>query len=207
MTVKALAEKLEIRPQDLYQQLKIDVGSGETLSLSEVKDAGAKLHKAEKILTDAETHIRGRENELLRKQHAMNQREPTEAEMSRADADWSDFVKRENGRTMGIISGWKDPTVQRADLTEMSGMLASYGFSGAEISRMADHRYVKAFYDHMTLKRRLTAATDAEVTRTPAPVGKSKRKSATKPGTRAVEQFKAGKISHSEAVAALIAGG
>ncbi len=207
MTVKTLAEKLEIRPQDLYKQLMIDVGSGETLSLSEVKDAGAKLHKAETILADAETHRQDAENELLRKQHAMQQRAPTEAELADGDASWKAYVSVENGKTLAVISAWSDPAQQRVDLTAMSELLGKYQFSPAEIARYADHRMVKQLYDHMILRARLTAATDSEVTKTSAPVGKAKRKSVTKPGAAAVEQFKAGKLSHSEAVAALIAEG
>ena len=207
MTVKALAEKLELRPQDLYQQLMIDVGSGEQLSLSELKDAGAKLHKAETILADAETHRQGAENELLRKQHAVSLIQPTEEQVAQADEQWKGFVREENAKTLAVISAWKDPAQQRADLTAMSELLGGYGVSAAEIARFADHRMVKQLYDHMTLKRRLDAATDAEVTRTKAPVGKAKRKSATKTGAAAVEQFRAGKITEVQAITALIAEG
>ena len=207
MTVKQLAEKLDVRPQDVYQQLMIDVGSGERLSLSELKDAGAKLHKAETILADAETHRLGAENELLRKQHAVSLREPTEAEQADADAHWQDYLGKENARTLAVISAWKDPHQQRADLAAMSELLGSYGVSAAEISRYADHRMVKQLYDHMTLKARLEHATQAEVTKTPAPVVKAKRKVAHKPGKAAVEQYYDGKLGHSETVAALIAEG
>lgn len=207
MTVKALAERLEIRPQDLYQQLMIDVGSGEKLSLSELKDAGTKLHKAEKILTDAETTVRERENDLLRKQHAQSLREPSESELADADKSWTEFVRKENAATLGVITAWKDPAQQRADLADMATLLSSYGVSGAEIGRFADHRLVKQLYDHLTLKRRLDAATDAEVTKNPAPVVKAKRKSAPKSGAKAVEDFKAGRLTEVQAVAALIAEG
>ena len=207
MTVKTLAEKLEMRPQDVYQQLTIDVGAGKTLTLSEIKDAGAKLHKAQTILADAETHRQDAENTLLRRQHAISQRPPTEAEQANADASWKTYVGAENAKTLAVISAWKNPHQQRADLTAMSELLGHYNFSPAEISRYADHRMVKQLYDHMTLRARLSAATESEVTKTPAPVGKAKRKSVSKPGAAAVEQFKAGNLSHSETVAALIAEG
>lgn len=207
LTVKALAERLEIRPQDLYRDLMIDIGSGEPLSLSAIKDAGAKLHKAEQILTDSETSRRDAENELLRRQHAMSQRKPTDAEMAAADSSWKAFVVDENAKTMSIISAWKAPEQQQADLRDMAEMLGSYGVSGAEIARYADHRYVKQLYDHMILKRRLDAAGASEVTTHAAPVSKSKRKSVPKPREKIVSELQAGKISQTEAVAALIAGG
>lgn len=207
LTVKALAEKLELRPQDLYQQLMIDVGSGEQLSLSQVKDAGAKLHKAETILADAETHRQDAENELLRHQHAASLVKPTDAQLQAADEQWVGYVRSENAKTLSVISAWHDPAQQSADLGEMSKLLTSYGVSKAEIARYADHRMVKQLYDHMTLRRRLDAATAAEVTKHPAPVGKAKRKSAPQTGAKAVEQFKAGKITHTDAVRALIAEG
>jgi len=207
MTVKQLAEKLDVRPQDVYQQLMIDVGSGERLSLSELKDAGAKLHKAETILADAETHRQGAENELLRRQHAVSRRAPTETEQAEADQHWSGYVREENAKTLAVISAWADPHQQRADLASMSELLGSYGVSAAEISRYADHRMVKQLYDHMTLKARLNSAKDAEVTQHKAPVVKTKRKVAHKPGKAAVDAYYEGKLNHSETVAALIAEG
>ena len=207
LTVKALAEKLELRPQDLYKQLMIDVGSGDPISLSELKDAGAKLHKAETILSDAESHRLDAENELLRRQHAASTVQPTDEQIEAADKQWQGYVRDENAKTLAVISAWKDPQQQGADLAAMSELLGSYGVSAAEISRYADHRMVKQLYDHMTLKRRLTTAKEAEVTAHKAPVGKAKRRSTIKSGAKAVEQFKAGNLSHSEAVAALIAEG
>ena len=207
LTVKALAEKLEVRPQDIYQDLMIDVGAGEQLSLSQIKDQGAKLHKAEKILSDAETHRTGVENELLRREHAASLIQPTPEQQAAADQHWQQFVLTENTQAMRVISAWADPVVQRADLEEMATMLTGYGKHPAEVARFADHRDVKQLYDHLVLKRRFERAAAAEVTKTPAPVGKSKRKSAAKPGRKAVADFEAGKLSETEAIAALIAEG
>ena len=207
LTVKALAEKLELRPQDLYKQLMIDVGSGDPISLSELKDAGAKLHKADKILTEAETHRQDAENELLRHRQAVSEMPVTDEQLADSDKRWDEYVRVENASSLKIISAWKEPTQQRADLTEMSELMTGYGFRPAEIARMADHRFVKAFYDLMTHERRVRAVGESEVTQHKAPVVKAKRKSATKSGAKAVEQYKAGNLSHSEAVAALIAEG
>lgn len=207
LTVKALAEKLELRPQDLYQDLMIDVGAGEPLSLSALKDAGAKLHKAEKILSDAESHRQDAENELLRHQHAASTVPLTEEQVTEADESWKVYVREENAKSMGVISAWADNSQQRADLEDMSKILSGYGFRPAEIARLADHRYVKAFYDLMTYERRFKAVSESEVTKNPAPVGKAKRRSVTKPGAKAVAEFKAGRLTHSQAVAALIAEG
>ena len=207
LTVKALAEKLEVRPQDIYQDLMIDVGAGEQLSLSQIKDQGAKLHKAEKILSDAETHRTGVENELLRREHAASTVPLTPDQQAQADQNWQAFVQVENGRAMNVISAWADPVVQRADLEDMAVMLTGYGKHPAEIARFADHRDVKQLYDHLIFKRRFERATESEVTKTSAPVAKSKRKSVQKPGRKAVEDYRAGKLSQTEAIAALIAEG
>ena len=207
LTVKTLAEKLGVRPQDLYQDLMIDVGAGEQLSLSAIKDAGAKLHKAEKILSDAETHRTGIENELLKREHAAGAVQLTPDQQARADQQWQRFVATENGRAMGVISAWADPAVQRKDLEDMAKMLTGYGKHPAEVARFADHRDVKQLYDHLTLVRRFNRATESEVTKNAAPVAKSKRKSVQKPGRKAVEDYKAGTISQTEAIAALIAEG
>lgn len=207
MTVKALAEKLEVRPQDLYQDLMIDVGAGEQLSLSAIKDQGAKLHKAEKILSDAESHRTGIENELLRKEHAASLIQPTPEQQAQADEKWHLFVRTENAQAIKVIGPWSDPVVQRGDLEDMAKLLVSYGKHPAEVARFADHRDIKQLYDHLQLIRRFERAGASEVTTTPAPVGKSKRKSVHKPGRKAVEQHKRGELSLTEAAAALIAEG
>jgi len=207
LTVKALAERLELRPQDLYQQLMIDVGSGESLSLSEVKDAGAKLHKAEQILSDAETHRTSAENEMLRREHAASLIQPTPEQQAAADNKWVQYVGEENAKAVGVITAWADPVVQRTDLEAMASLLVSYGKHPAEISRYADHRDIKQLYDHLTLIRRFERATGSEVTAAKAPVVKSKRKSVTKSGAKAVQEFEAGRLSETEAIAALIAEG
>ena len=207
MTVKALAERLELRPQDLYQNLMIDVGAGEQLSLSAIKDQGAKLHKAEKILSDAETHRTDVENELLRREHAASKVTLTPEQQARSDQDWQQFVTAENAQAMRVISAWSDPVVQRADLEVLAGMLTSYGRSPAEVARYADHRDVKQLYDHLMLLRRFERAGASEVTEHKAPVSKSKRKAVPKPGRKAVEDYRQGKLSQTEAIAALIAEG
>ena len=207
LTVKALAKRLEVRPQDLYADLMIDVGAGEQLSLSAIKDNGAKLHKAEKILSDAETYRTGVENELLRREHAAKTVPLTPEQQAQSDQDWQQFVQVENAQAMRVISSWSDPVVQRADLEVLAGMLVSYGRSPAEVARYADHRDIKQLYDHLTLQRRFERAGAAEVTANKAPVGKSKRKAVQKPGRKAVQDYEAGKLSQTEAIAALIAEG
>lgn len=210
MSVKQLAEKLGVRPQDVYADLSLEIG-GKTLTLSELKDRGKELVQADKVLADAEEHRTKIENDLLRRQRAadiaMQGREPTQEQLDAADDAWATYAGDQNARVLGVISSWSDATVQRQDLTDMAKLLGEYGYSPVEIGRRADHRDVKQVYDHMLLKRRLAAAQETEVKPTLGQGSRSRRKSVHKPAQVAVDKYKAGELSQVAAVTALIAEG
>lgn len=211
LTVKSLAEKLGIRPQDIYGSLQIDVG-GTSVTLSELKDRGKDLHKADELLATAEERKTAVDNELMRTRRelavAAEGIQVTPAHKQAAEDRWASYVGAQNDLTLKAIPEWIDPAVQRADLTAVGEMLAgTYGFAQAEINAFADHRMVKLFQDFAKLQARLKAATDSEVKVTRRQSSKSRRRRAVKPANAAVDAFKAGTASQESAVVALIAEG
>ena len=66
-TAKQLAERLEIKPSELYKNLQIDVGNDQTLSLGEIKDRAKELVQSETLRAEALSARESGELELLQK--------------------------------------------------------------------------------------------------------------------------------------------
>ena len=210
LTVKDLATRLETTPAQLYKSLMIDVG-GKSLSLSDIKDRAKDLHRADDMLTDAREHALTSENDLLRKnralQIAMQQlgRPLTEAEVQRAADIHNEYAREQQTLSVAAIADWKDPARQNADYKLIGALLADYGYTPAETGAIHDHRLVKILRDFSTLKGRIEAAGKSEVVTTHKQ-GKKRRLSA--PSKRsAVKRYQAGELSQSAAVLAAIADG
>ena len=210
LTVKDLADKLDIKPAELYSSLQIDVG-GKSISLSEFKDRAKDLQRADDMLTDARDHALTSENDLLRKnralQLAMQQlgRPLTDAEVQRAATIHNEYAREQEALSVAAISDWKDPARQNADYKLIGALLSDYGYTPAESGAIHDHRLVKILRDFSTLTERLKLAGKSEVV-TNRPGGKSRRKSA--PSTKtAGERFKSGELSSSQAILVAIADG
>lgn len=211
LTIKELAEKLGTRPQDLYGKVMIDVG-GDTMSLSELKDRGKDLYKADKVLTDAESHRADTENELMRKQRAhavaTGGREYSEQEVKAADKQWNDYAKGEDRKLKNAIGGWADPAQQTADEESMTSLLAEYGFSEVEAGAIKDYRLRKQLHDFAQLKGRLEKATETEVKVTRKQSSRGQQKAATKGlGDQAIAAHGRKEISTEKAVMAILAEG
>ena len=211
LSVKDLAEKLDMRPQDLYGSLEIDVG-GQKITLSELKDRGKDLFSAETKLAKAEEHTLTSENDLLRKNRELALatqrlgREPTATERAEADHLHQEFVSHENRATLQAIPDWSDPATQSSDVTLIGETLTEYGFSPVEISNIFDHRQVKMLRDYALLRKRLKTAGESEVRSVKNQASGSRRKSAPT-NKSAKDRFKAGELTQTQAVLTAIADG
>jgi len=209
-TVKELAEKLGIRPQDVYAGLKINIGDSE-VSLSEFKDRAKDLFKADELRSAADTHKTDTENELLRTRRelsiAQQRYQPTEAEKQQADTDWNAYVAQENASTLAAIPDWQKPEAQTAGLTAVAELAAEYGFSNAEVQTMVDHRIIKQWHDHAALKARLKKAESSVVKQNRDQSTRTNRKAVATDIDKARQMHKDGKLSTTSMVAALIADG
>ena len=70
----------------------------------------------------------------------------------------STMIAQEAAEIVEILPQWKDNAVFQADRTNINELLASYGFSTAELSNLYDHRLIKLSYDAMQWKTRITRA-------------------------------------------------
>ena len=209
LTVKDIAEKLELTPEQVYETLNLKIGD-EEISLGSLKDGVQDLNRANELRESAESHKTESENDILRQRRelavAQQRVQPTEQEKRIAEQNWSDYVAKENAATLEAIPDWKDTVKQTEGLQEVNKLLKEYAYSSAEIQTLVDHRMLKLFNDHATLRNRLNAAKVAVKDTKQQRSGNRRRSPAT--GTkRAVELHKAGKINTTSAVAAILADG
>lgn len=211
-TVKELAEKLGVRPAELYNMLKIDTGDGESMTLSEMKDRAKDLKQSDKLLADSAEKQLSAENEILRRNRELQLvaqkigRNPTEAERAEATATFNQYAKEQKAMTLDVIGDWADPAVQRVELKLIGETLTEYGFRPSEIEAILDHRQVKLLRDYTKLRQRLKDAGASEVKVNRKQKVASKRKSApTKQSP--TELFKAGKITKEQAILRALANG
>ncbi len=211
-TVKQLAERLGVKPGDIYKALKIDL-DGVEVSLGEFKDRAKELHRVDVLLAEAESHRTASQNETLRQSRALSiamarlGRALTPGEVAQADEQHNEYLKGENQKTLNVISEWSDATVQSSELKAIGKLLIEYGLSPAEIQGVADHRQIKILNDFARLRSRMKSASDSVQRKKGSKPGKARRRTADKPIERAKAAHKAGDLSDNAMILSLIADG
>jgi len=207
LTMKSLAEKLEIKPKDLY-----DVELGDGLTIGQLKDRFKELEVVEQTRTDAELHKVKTENEVMQQRRALETArqelgiQVTPQQQERANQQFAEYVSTETARTMEAIPEWSEPTVLEADRQGMQAMLAEYGLSEMEMTAIVDHRQVKMLRDFHTL-RQLVANAGTEVKpKSPKKAGK-RRTRQSKGSADIVAGIKSGAVNRNDGIAALLADG
>ena len=209
LTVKDIADKLDMSAEQVYQALSIKVGDTE-LSLSALKDGVKDLDRANELRESAQSHKIEAENDILRQRReltqAMQRYQPTEAEKQQAEQEYQQYVATENQAAILAIPEWKDPAAQTAGLTDIAELLNDYAFSPSETQTMVDHRYLKLVNDYAQIRKRLKAASVA-VKDTKQQRSKTQRKAPATGSDKAVQMHKAGNLDKTSTIAAIIADG
>lgn len=207
-SVKDLAEKLGMRPQDVYSKVKIDIG-GESLSLGEFKDRAKELKRFDTLMAEAEERRTSVENDLAKQRQELevaaklpNMKPEERAEHVRQ------YVETETQKAIESIQGWTDAGTRTQELGEITALLTEYGMSGAQIGQIVDATAIRILADYNRLRKRVKQATESTVKSPKRQQGQANHAPSTKtPAKRAVEGYKAGKVPQMSAVAALIADG
>ncbi|MCP4465868.1 MAG: hypothetical protein GY813_03835 [Halieaceae bacterium] len=203
-TLKALAEKLEMQPKDLYA---VELGDG--LTIGQLKDRMKDLTEADTLRDKAEAHKIQTENELMskRRELALVQqnlgREPTPAEQVQAEQQWEAYVSHETSQTMKAIPDWAEPSVMEAERDGIVELLQGYGFSQSEMAATIDHRQVKLLRDYSKLLKRISGAGTEVKTKAPKP-GRKQRKRAQTSSDGIMADVKSGKLSAQDGIAQLL---
>lgn len=211
-SVTALAERLGVKPAEIYSSLKLDL-DGTSVSLGEFKDRAKDLNRIDELTLDAEGRKTDSENEVMRQQRALSiamqslGRTLTPGEIERSDRIYGEYLRSENAKTLGIIGEWSDATVQNTELRAIGALMSEYGMSPAEIKAVADHRQIKILNDFSRLRKRVADAKESLHRKHKNQSGKSRRKTSDKPIERAKAAHKAGKLETNSMILALIADG
>ena len=158
LTVKALAEKLETEPGQLYDTLLIDVGGEEPLTLGQIKDRAKELVRLDEVVASANEHRLTVENQLMQQRAALQRQaqrmgyQPSEADMAAAQAETEQYLKLQDALAVEYMPEWADTGVKHEDMKGVQALQDEYLFGEAERKLMVDARLLKLFRDYHRLR-------------------------------------------------------
>ena len=145
-TAKQLAERLEIKPSELYKNLQIDVGNDQTLSLGEIKDRAKELVQSEALRAEALSARESGELELLQKSQALvTAQQQAGIEVSPEMMEYHAEQVRQYAATQDRIfaqlqPGLGDEVARTEANNDIAKVWADLGFSKPESGVIADAR-------------------------------------------------------------------
>ena len=164
LTPTSLAEKLGIKPAELFAQLKIPVDGGDAMTLSEFKDAGKELRA-----------VRVTQNELAEKQVAfengvMLQRQQLQTAIGKippelltpemiadVQTEHQNHIATERGLLLKVRPDLNDSGKWATMRELLVEHLAPYGFQAIEVDGIIDHRLAKYVIDNAERAQRIKA--------------------------------------------------
>jgi len=163
MSVKDLAEKLGVEASDLYNGLRVDLGDGQSMSLSEMKHRAQDLARVDVLRQQSLDNQQSVENELLQKRQALQNHmqqmgyQPTEADQQAAAEQTKAYLDQQQRMALDAIPDWADKAARQLDEKAITALKTEYGFSAAEQPLIIDYRLVKLFRDHHKLRSEVRA--------------------------------------------------
>lgn len=203
VTLKELAENLEVDPADLYD-VEIAIGKDETATLGALKDS-YKEFKSLKANEEANALKRlSEENEhLIAKKQIDNIVEVafktgmlTPELKQTLEAYNTEKVAKERRYVLAAIPEWSDEIQRNADFDNMVEHMQEYGFSESEIRGEIDHRKLKFMRDVM--RRDQLAKKFHKETKVPAQIRGGTQ--ATKKATPLRAKIEAAKTSRNQSL-------
>lgn len=177
-SVKGLAEKLELSPKQVYEQLAVNLGDKE-YSLSQVKDL-AKLglkqeEREERRTSDYNKLMRERKefDDVVRAVQASG------VEIPQAFADEVKAVKAkrdaaEMSALARVLPEWEEASTRSKEIKQITELAATYGMGKQELDLLVtDHRLMKLLRDTAValVKKQDVAPRSKPAPRTPTPIG------------------------------------
>jgi hypothetical protein len=205
LTVKDLAAKLDVPVSDIYDQLMVDVGEGQQISIGELKDRGRDVVQADALLAQANETRLNIENDLLVKREAIAryaQRigyQPTETDLQESQAETQRYRNQQVQKALEIIPGWQDEGTRNKELEIIGNIADEYQFSEAESRLLIDARLLKLFRDYGTMRATMRKLSKSYK----RPKQKTSRRSEVRSGggvTNIRSSVKSGKTTQKDAV-------
>lgn len=164
LTPTTLAEKLGIKPSELFDALKIPVDGGESMTLSEFKDAGKELRTVRQTQHElAEKTVAFENNVMLQRQQlqAAIGKIPSELltpEMiADVQAEHQAHVETERVALFKIRPELAESSKWATMRSLLVEHLAPYGFHAIEVDSIIDHRLAKYIIDNAERAQRIKA--------------------------------------------------
>jgi hypothetical protein len=162
LTPAVLAEKLGIKPSELFSMLKIPVDGGDAMTLEEFKDAGKELRAVRQTQDElAEAKVAHENSVMTQRQQltaAIGKIPPellTTDMVLEVQADQAKYVQTERAALIGIRPDLNEPGKWSATRDLLIAHLKPYGFHAIEIDRIIDHRLAKYVIDNAERGQRL----------------------------------------------------
>ena len=162
LTPSAVAEKLGIKPDKLFKELRIPIDDGEPLTLEEFKSAGKELRGLKAAQHElAEEKVTFENSVMLQKQtleKTLAKIPPellTEDMVKEVQAEHADTINRERVALHTIRPDLKDPAKWNATRELLITHLAPYGFLSIEVDSIIDHRLAKYVIDNAEREQRI----------------------------------------------------
>lgn len=184
--LKDLAERLELKPEDLYA-LEIPMSDGKSRTLGQLKDLAAKEGDLSvRELAFEETRSR-RESDLMRAQSELRELvaalpksavkpEVLEAIRTKHEA----VLKRERAQTLEVIPEWNDEAKRTEEIAGIVEHLKGYGFPANYLQSVFDHRTIRYIRDNWRREVRIQKALEQVEAVRPKPTPKSTPNGAAK---------------------------
>ena len=169
LTPTAVAEKLGIKPDKLFKDMRIPIDDGEPLTLEEFKGAGKELRGLKAAQHElAEEKVTFENSVMLQKQTLEKTLAKIPAELltpemvAEVQQEQRDTINRERTALHTIRPDLKDPAKWNATRELLVTHLAPYGFKTIEVDSIIDHRLAKYVIDNAEREQRVQAlAADA----------------------------------------------
>lgn len=162
LTPKALAEKLGIKPDDLFRDFVIPVDDGDPLTLEEFKDAGKDLRGVKQAQSDlAEKQVKFENDAMLQRQQLQSAIGKIPANLLTDDlirevqTEHNDHVESERRALLAVRPDLADSGKWTGVRDLLIGHLKPYGFHAVEIDSIIDHRLAKYVIDNAEREKRL----------------------------------------------------
>ena len=161
-TPSVLAEKLGIKPSELFETLKIPVDGGDSMTLGEFKDAGKELRTVRQTQDElAEAKVAHENSVMLQRQQltaAIGKIPPgllTQDMVLEVQADHARYVQTERAALIEVRPELNEPAKWSATRTMLIEHLKPYGFHSIEIDGIIDHRLAKYIIDNAERSQRI----------------------------------------------------
>jgi hypothetical protein len=207
ITVASLAKELGVEAKDIYNELEIPLGEGESVTLGQFKDRVKDLRELDTQRETFSTEKAEQEKGQLRDRALLNTMlELIGPELARpayqaAQEQLETWQDDQRGQILEAIPEWQDPDALAKDRDSIVGLGQEYGFSEVEMTGVLDARTVRMLRDFAVLQNKVKSADLASKKKPALPGKKGKANRQQRRGALADRLNKA-KASNNESIKA-----